>query len=84
MESLNDIEGTFIVSRGFSLIDHMRALRVNQYCYVYLRDFNPTVIRSTACKLKKEGYHFSVKGVSRGNLPVERMKETRIKSKPQS
>lgn len=78
MESLKDIEGTFIVSKGFSLVDHFRALRVNQYCYVFLRDYKKTVIQSTACNLKKEGYRFITKGMSRGKLPIEKIKVTRI------
>lgn len=78
MEDLKDIEGTFIVTKGFTLIDHFRALRVKQYCYVFLRDYKKTVIHSTACKLKKEGYRFETKGVRRGKLPIEKIKVTRI------
>ena len=79
MNEWENIEGRLVVTKGFTLIDHFRAMEVNQSCYVFLRDYNRAVIRTTACKLKKEGYGFSTKGIKRGKQAPDRIKVTRIK-----
>lgn len=78
MQDYDNIEGKLIVCKGFTLIDHFRALSIGQSCYVYLRDYNRNVIRVTAAKLKKEGYQFTTKIIRRGRQKPEKVKVTRI------
>lgn len=78
MEAFEDIEGRRNVVKGFTLVDHFRALEPNQYCYVFLRDYSKQVIQVSAYKLRKEGYKFKTNMVKKGKTPVTKIKVTRV------
>ena len=47
-----------IVRRGFGLTDHLRALEVNQTCFVPLEEYSLNVIYVAIHKLKQQGYRY--------------------------
>lgn len=67
-----------MVRKGFTLTEHLVALKINQTAYVRTEDYSLNTVYVMIHRLKKLGYRYKTKRKKRGKNPPEEIKVTRI------
>lgn len=68
-----------VVTRGFGLTEQLKALRVNQICTIFFKDYSLSVVYSTIARLNRRGpFRFQTRRKKKKREELDRVIVKRI------